>query len=206
MTYSIQLDTSELERSLGVFKSELPFGLAKGMNDTLMEIQREEISEAKDRFTIRREAFLKRSVKIVKFAKKTDLEGQIAIANVGTKPTADILAKFEDGTDKHAHQGRSIAVPTQFIQPVASRLVSRAKRPRQLKHTFKVQKGETGFLFQRTGRGRHRTVQLAYVLKPVVRIDTRLHFVDTATRVFTRTLETHINRRLEEAIASSKLR
>lgn len=202
----VAVDTKDLEKALGTLKTEIPYALSRGINDTLLSIQKEQIQTINDRFTVRRQAFVKRSVKITKFSKKQDLDGEISIADIGGKSTKDILSKFETGKDKRSRTGGKVAVPSEFIRPDRGRVVTKSKRPSQLKNTFKVTKGETSLLFQRKGKGKNRTVHLAYILKPSVKIDRRLGFVDVAVRVFNTSFQTHVNKRLEEGITKARLK
>lgn len=196
----VAVDTAELEKALGNLKSEIPFALARAINDTLLDIQKKQIENINDRFTIRRPNFVKKSVKITKFSKKQDLDGEIAIADVGGKSTKDILGKFEKGTTKKSRTGGKVAIPSEFIRPDRGRVVSKGKRPSQLKNTFRVDKGETSLLFQRKGKGKNRTINLAYILKGSVKIDRRLSFVDIAVRVFNKDFNDNVNKRLQEGI------
>lgn len=202
----IKVDTRELVRALGSLKSEVPFATARGINDTLLRIQQDEIKDINDRFTVRKPGFVKRSVKITKFAKKQDLVGSIAIADIGGKRTADILGKFEEGGVKTPKGGNHIAVPHENIRGGGSRLVSARNKPSHLKNSFKVNKGTKAFIFQRKGKGKNARVQLAYILTPSAKIDGRLRFIDIGVQTFNREFQNAVNTRLEQAIATARLR
>jgi hypothetical protein len=178
----IQIDDKEFKKALGLWSSQFEYAMSNTINDSLKLAQTGMISEIEDKFTIRRKAFVKQSIKISQFAKKTLLEGVLGVANIGGAQTADILGKFEIGGIKKAERSANVAIPAEYIRPNFQKVVSKAKRPRNLADAFKIT-SKTGkdMILVRKERGKNKGTHLAYVLQPSVKIDNRLHFVDTVT-------------------------
>ena len=200
MNLTVKFDTTQIEKALGELKSELPYATSVAINNTLVDVQTANINHMRDVFTIRREAFLKRSVKITRFAKKTDLTGTIEIADVGGKRTADIFTKFERGGTKTATQGRNVAIPSSQVKPSKSGIIPKSRRPANLPRSFKIEEGNTSYIFQRT----RKEVRLMYTLKPSVRIPDRMNFVDVGVQTINRVANTNMEKGIERALKSSK--
>ena len=200
----IQIDETEFKKSLHEWEDQYEYAMSQTINDTLKDAQRTMVGDINDKFTVRRKAFVQRSVKISKFAKKTDLEGIVGIENIAGKPTADILSKFEEGGDKHP-RGQNVAVPTEFVRPVADRVITAGKRPRNLKNSFKMSL-RTGVevLAQRISRGKNAGLRIAYVLKPLVSIDNRLHFRDTVIEDINKNFEKNWEKNAIKAISTRR--
>lgn len=198
-----RFDADSLTKALGQFEDQAPFILQTAINNTLKDVQEANISRINDRFTVRRQRFVKNSVKISKFAKKNDLTGIIEIADIGGKKTKDIFGKFETGGVKPA-TGR-VAVPTDYIQPSKGRVITQARRPRNLKNSFIQNINGKDMVMQRKGRGKKETINVAYVLKDSVRVDARLGFVDTGMKTIDRVGSTHLEAAINRALKTARL-
>ncbi len=204
MNLGITVDFREVEKMLGDMKTQAPFILQRTINNTLLAVQSDEIAHISKRFTIRKPAFLKRSVKMMQFAKKNNLTGILGLANVGQTETASIFGKFEDGGIKTAQQGRNVAVPQVAVLTSKSGIIGKAKRPRNLARSFKVQTARGELLLQRKGRGKNSKVSIAYILTPSVRIDNRLQFVATGFTSINNHLDVEFDKAFESAMATAK--
>lgn len=206
MNLSVTINAKEFTRALGEFSNQAPYILQKSINDTLVGAQKSMLSHVNDVFTIRRQAFAKQSFKMTKFATKADLVGTLAIASVGSRNTRDIFTKFEDGTRKVANGGR-IAIPTAYIRPNASRVISSAKKPRNLTNSFKVttKKGNT-LIIQAKGPKKARVETVAYILKDSVRTPRVLQFDDITTAYINNNLNANLSRWTDKALATARLK
>lgn len=206
MNISVTLDARAFEKSLGQFASQTKYILSKTINSTLTGAQSDMLQSVNDRFTIRRSAFVKRTFKMTKFATKADLVGTLAIADVGSRSTSDIFGKFESGRRKIAQGGR-IAIPTAFIQPNKSKVITATKRPRNLAKSFKLTtRTGTTLILQTKGRGKKQRNEVAYVLKQSVHTPRILGFEDR-TRTY---INNHLSQNLvmwtDKALKTAKLK
>jgi hypothetical protein len=67
---------------------QIPFAMANAINDVLLTGQAQERQLLGERFTLRRKPFLQQSVKMLRFAKKGALVGELAILDRTAPPTA----------------------------------------------------------------------------------------------------------------------
>lgn len=207
MNVTFQIDSTKLENSLGQFAGQVPFILQKAINDTVVDAQKAVISRANDVFTIRRQQFLKQTMKITQFAKKDNLQAVLQVSDIGGQKTADVFGKFEVGGNKRPFNGSRLAVPTEFIKPKNSRVISAIKRPRTLKNSWKgkTKQGREA-IFQRRGKGKRETINVAYVLKPSVRIDNRLRFTQTSMDRVRETFAVNTDKWVLRALSTAKLK
>lgn len=205
MQLHVRTDMSEVNKMFVGFEKQIPYVMSTTINNTLLDAQQVEQERMLQTFIVRRPNFIKNSVKMIQFAKKDTLTGVLGIADIGGKPTADILSKFEDGGQKTSKTGGKVAIPTEVVVSNKSGLVTKAKRPRQLKNSFKIHtKGGDDLIMQRKGKGKRETIQVAYVLKQSVPIDSRLLFHRTAEQVINANMERHFANAYQRAIASSR--
>ena len=199
----ISIDVSDVQRQLGSLHKQLPFAASQAINATSKDVQKAIINRIHNVFNVRRPLFVQRSVKI-RFAKKHDLEAQIAIADLGGKPTADILSKFETGDDKLPTRSRVLAVPAGDIRRTARGIITKQQQLGNLKRSFYLKtKAGHEYIFQRTGKPR-KAIRMRYILKPRVQIDDRLRFVQTGKRVVDRVMAGHMNTAIKRAIATAR--
>ena len=207
MNVNVKIDSRALEKSLGDFAGQTNYILMKTINDTMVDAQKSVISRANDVFTIRRQQFLKQTMKITKFAKKDNLTGVFEVADVGGSKTADVYGKFEMGGTKRPFRSSSVAVPTQFIKPSTSRVISKTKRPSTLKNSWKgTTKAGKPAIMQRRGKGKREKVNVAYMLKPSVRIDNRLRFTETSEATVNKRIIINADKWVEKALSTAKLK
>jgi hypothetical protein len=206
---TIDVNTSE---ALGWFDrvshDQLPFAMSKALNATATDFQVAERAHLREIFTLRRETWADRSIKITHFAKKTELWAKIAVAPPPSRSggdNSDIFGKFEDETIKLPHNGhRALVIPLDAKRTGAG-VVSESIKPGALhfrristsgaatiyrgdKKTFMVQTADgRGFILQRTGPGLHGDLfagsSVLFVLRPSAPIKPDLHFESTGQQV-----------------------
>lgn len=203
---SISIDLSEVKEALGEAIKQLPYAVATGINNTLVNAQTGVINTISHEFTVRRSQFVKQSVKIG-FAKKDNLVGTLGIVSMpGSRDTSDILSKFEEGGDKSSKSGGKVAIPATYARPNTASVVSAAKRPRALTKAFKIvaASGKQLLMVRVARKGRFQGVNVAYVLENSVPIRPRLNFYDTALGIIEGQLESNMQKAVDKALATAK--
>jgi hypothetical protein len=180
-----------------VFLDQMPFATSQAINATAKAFQADMRERLRDIFTIRRDVFADRSIKIKPFATKDSLSATISVApppaSKSPAERSDIFGKFEDESEK-VGLGGSIAVPTEHVPRTGSGVIRAAWRPRRvLDRNFRD--GFRAFITERAGGKRaiffdegDRIVPL-YWLVPSVDIEPELEFVDTAVKTVNRVWE-----------------
>jgi hypothetical protein len=202
MKIDVEIDLKSFNNIMNGFEKDLKYVTSRAINDTLIDAQSTMRTSIRDKFNIRRPQFVDKSVKISKFSKKNDLEGIVGIENIGGKETANILSKFEDGGTKTGKSGGLVAIPTEFVRPDSSRIIPSNKRPRNLRNAVKVMT-KTGkeIILASIGRGKNKITEIAYWLKPSVKVDNRLHFVDQVTKTINERYNANFAKRFAEVRA-----
>lgn len=201
---TVNFNSRSVEKALGELSNQAPFALQKAINDTLVDVQKGQISHINDVFTIRRQRFLKNSIKI-KFAKKTDLVGFVRIADVGSTSSADIFNKFETGGAKKA-RGQHIAIPMSNVKASKSGVITKSNRPSALKNSFMMETSSGNkFIVQSKRKKGKDELKFMYTLKQTVRIDNRLRFVDTGLQIVKSRASINLNIAMERAVRTAKL-
>lgn len=173
---------------------QLKFALSVGINETTKAAQKAQREAMAQNFTVRRKPWVDRSVKISKFAKKTDLEAELRIQAPGDPSRSDILTQHEKGGTK-TPRGRSIAVPVE-VRRGKTGVVSKGMRPRALnfepvgpnvmkgdKRTFLIRKpGGRGVILQRVGSGARAAMRVLFAFLPRAPLKPRLKFEETVVR------------------------
>ncbi len=174
----------------------------RSLNATALNIQSGQRANNLKKFTIRRRSFADRSVKVVKFAKKTDLEAHIQIISPG--PSPDIFSKFEEGGIKRARQSSRIAIPQEILKS-RTRVLTPSKRPRRLKRAFIIttRRGQD-LILQRKFRGRRSQTIVAFSLEDSVRIKPILGFFRLSAGVYNSKFNGHFVREFTKAIKNAR--
>lgn len=186
-----------------VFVDQLPFVEMLAVRRTGLDFQEAQRARLEDIFTLRRERWAKRSMKVTDWPNKQKPEMRVAVESPGGR--SDVLGKFETETTKSPVRGRSIAVPTEHVPRTGAGVIRKGWRPRELlggdagrqhgrgrvigtrgdvfrgaKRTFLIRRpGGRGTIFRRHGG----EVVPLYQLVPRVSITPELEFIDTAERV-----------------------
>lgn len=219
----IKVDARQVLGVLGSLSRQAPYAISVGINKLMESGQAAQRAHDRDIFTVRREQFIDRTVKILQFAKKQTLTGII-----GIDPKRDVLAKFEAGGLKKP-RGSMLAVPI-AVRRNKSDIVVKTMRVRELrltpyttKHgtrlrglqrTFTVKTAKGGAILQRVGRKPKGTtlaeeiaagsVRVAYAFKRSVPIPADLKFVDTMTKTAEREWESKMLAAWDQAQATAK--
>lgn len=204
MEIHARINFKEVESMFANAQKQLPYVLSQTINNTLLDAQQVQQERMLQTFIIRRPNFVKNSIKLSQFARKDTLTGILEVADVGAKPTADIWERFETGGTKTAKSGK-LAIPTQLVTTSKTGVISKAKRPRNLRNSFKLKtKSGKEMIMQRKGRGKNVKVNVAYILAPSVQIDDRLMFIPTVEEVIAQNLGRHFSEAYTRAIITSK--
>lgn len=176
----------EVRRLLGGVEKQLPFAMAKAVNDITLEARDFLKDRNRQTFIIRRPWVL--NGWRVRLARKSSTP---IAARLWLDPTRDFLAKFEEGGSKQSRSGRSLAVPIE-ARPSPRALVPKALHIRALNlrahrtAAGKVQlKGANGAFVVRTAghslilQRKGGQVNTLYVFKRSVPIPASLRFYDT---------------------------
>lgn len=216
MDITIRVDVKSAVAQLREDERQIPFALAKAVNATALDVQKAERRQLRRVFTLRRPEWADRSIKIVKFAKKSDPSATIGIHPPGGDSRADILDKFEDQSQKLPRSG-TIAIPVTGIgiRRGGTGVIAASQRPRAIadrKDVFILRKkmgavGE-GLILQRIrfGRGKNRrqsNVVLYYLVRRA-RLNPNLEFVPTARETIKATWPSHMLSEFDHAVRTSR--
>lgn len=207
---TIRIDDSDVQRGFrDLVDRQMPFVIAETINGVMIDAQKDALRTIHAAFLVRRPDFLRRTVKMVRFAKKRSQIAELAI----TGPGADIYAKFEEGGLKQPIRGKSLAIPRD-VRRTKRDLITAKNKPRALINARKAfvirTQAGVGLILERYGRktakkrrrvpgGSGRNTRVLYALSPKARIDDRLEFFDTVTRTF----ELRLDRQFEVAFTQA---
>jgi hypothetical protein len=110
MKIDIKVDTSLLDKNAKRYAKNLAYSTAQALNDAAKEAQREIRNNLKERFHIRNEQFMNRTIKIMAFANVTANRPYAEIGVDNTKKNL-ILSLFEDGGARLPFVGKNVAIP-----------------------------------------------------------------------------------------------
>jgi hypothetical protein len=200
-TFSLTLDLPSLKNATDQVKSQINFAASKALNATALNVQTAVREEMGRDFKIRRKPFARQSVKVMKFAKKTDLVATVAIAAPGDR---DVWSQHEDGGIKQSKTGGSVAIPTKEFNP-SDRVIPDSKRPKALKNSFVGKPGRNGvkILYTVRGRGKNKTNLAAFLLVKRVTIKPVHFFAKAAEPTAKKVWEANFKTALEKAVATA---
>jgi hypothetical protein len=211
MRINVTVDTSGLELKLKRDAKRLAFSAAQAMNDTALEIQLAERVNLDRKFTVRKQAFFHRLIKVGFASVKKDRA--FAEVYIDTTKKGVLLSTFQKGGVKQPRKGRSVAVPItgsparpSFRNPVTRaltfaqirlRLHRTASGARQWKGRDRTFLIPNLGVFQRTGgKAKDSTTRLLYRLKPAPLLKAFLDFFTVAHREFNEKFERNFRKRL----------
>ena len=202
MQISVKVDKKLFDREMKKYKNQIPFAVSKALNATITQAQTDIRGHMKEAFTIRREAFARNSIKVTEWAKKQSLKAVVAIAPPGQ---VDPFSMHVVGGTKRPVSGKSVAIPLRAIQPDKKKVISKAKRPRQLANSF-VTKQSDGqkFIMIRRGKGKKATVRPAYLLVPSVRIKPSFQFYQVGQTSVSRNWSRNFDIAWKNAVRTAK--
>lgn len=211
-------------------RRQMPYASARALSALAIDVQQAERARLREVFTLRREQWADRSIKITHFAKKKEPWARIAISPPGANGAdrSNILGKFEDQTQKVPRDGHSIAIPVaESLGRKGTGIIPHRNRPSGLnfranggaiqgdRGTFLIRlPNGRGLILQRQGRGRGRRgarahgssadTKVLYWLQPRVRITPDLHYVITAERTFDRRWWQRMDEALDAAMRTAR--
>lgn len=207
MQMKVNFDDAALRRALNGLEADMAKVQSQAINETLLDVQRDEIAYANKSFKITKPSFLKRSVKITQFSKPETLTGVIAIADMGASKTSDIFSKFSEvGTGtKRPKSGGNLTIPTGDLKRTKSGGIPKNQRPRALTKAFKLEDGGKTFLAVNKGSKKNRTISLLYVFRPSARLRMQFPFESVAQKTVNRVALNHLNEAVRRAIVKRGL-
>ena len=207
--------------------AQLPYAYSVALNNTVNDAQTAIRARLPGEFTLRRAEFIQRTIYIGPSdrAKKDRLS-----ATVRVHPERDFLAKFEEGDDKVAKGGKSLAIP--IIREGQPTLLIRRGDPLSVKRLFEAiekrkgrpfkarkKKGEPAaitfgrvflvhnakgtFIIERLGPAL-RDTRVLYWFRKTVPIDDRLEFAETARDAALISWDRNFGEALAHAIATAR--
>lgn len=205
----------ELAKKLANFPGQVAFAQSKAINDVAVGVQSFELEkQLPSRLTIRSRGTpwtkpgTKFGVNIRPFATKVKPS-----ATVGSQ--ADWLKLQEQGGTKRVG-GHRIAIPTSFWKS-NKEIMARAKKPRTLLNANSRRRELAGraFIYEgmkmpagiyaRNDRG-SRALRMLFRLVDTARVNARLQFFPSAQNVVNQTYDAAFSKRLNEAIATARLK
>lgn len=184
------------------FSDQIPFVTGRAVNRTALDFQADQREHMSGIFEIRREGFLRRSVKVMDWATPAKQEARVKIDSPGDR--SDIFGKFEADRTKDP-LGGSVAVPTEHVPRTPTGVIRAPWRPRRvLDRNFRG--GFRAFIRKR-GSGKRaiyfdqgdRIVPL-YWLVDRVEIEPNLQFVQNANRTVDRRWQDNFATAFDQAI------
>lgn len=169
----------ELKKALrNISRNEVPYVTQIALNDVTKEAQADIRKHIDEEFIVRRKSYVNKAIKIVKWAKKTDLKAILAVEPPGG--AQDVLSRHEFGGVQTPENSKHFAIPTQGIWKNKRRVLSKRLRPANI-NAWKATDSTSGTLMLLRQRTK-KIVQVAYILKDKIRLRKRLSFVETAQR------------------------
>lgn len=201
---------ADAERFLAAVRGQLPFATSKAINDTAKDFQKAETEHIFSAFTVRREGFTKRSVKLTDRANKTKLWARVAMEDPGQVASSrSLFAKFESGGTKTGTTLQPVAIPSDNLRISPKTNIPRSMYPKAL--GLVARRGVKGILSAKTHvtsrgkiqiKGKRRTfvlgppavwgvyrrvnkeeIELLWTFKQRIPIPKRLSFVAIARKV-----------------------
>lgn len=230
MQIDLRIDGIELLRKLPKAERRLAFGTAAAINQTALEIQKEQRRNVRSRMTVRDVQFIERQAAVIKPFANAKQGRPFAEIAIGQRPRL-LLSIFERGGTREPFKGKRVAVPITggparptFRQEVPTEFefrrlrlsktrvqgVTRSGRNRRragglgvrfgLEQTYQIP--DVG-VFQRQPDG---TSRIVYAFVPPPRLRARLGFIPLARRVARRWFPEYMERQKIEALRRAGFR
>jgi hypothetical protein len=167
---TIRVDSNSREVSQAMrdlFRDQVPFVLQQAVRRTALDVQEAQRAHQRGVFTIRRQSFMDRAVKIRDWPTRQDPTAIVRIEPVGGPTRARMITDHEDGGRRSPGPGRrSVAVP-QAARPSPRELVPKHLRPKRLQFTRMLESGAkdpgaASKAYVQVFRGLHRTFMIRY--------------------------------------------
>lgn len=181
-----------------VGKKQLPFATALALTTTAKDVQRGEVKELHDKFTIRNKWPTRGPYAIKVLPAKKKKLTSIIYTN------ADWMPLHEFGGDK-IPRGNHIAVPTSNVKRTKSGKISKANRPANLKRSFvlKQDNGQLG-IWQRKGKGKRSEIRPMYWLENRARIKAVWDWFRTGKKIIDRRFSRNFMLAFNKAMKTAK--
>ena len=179
---------------------QLPFATSLALNNVGKLAKGAQVQGIQERFTVRREAFIRRSV-VQRAASKRNLETVLTVRD-------PFLARHEEGGTFRAH-GRALAIP-KAVRRTRQQVVSRGRWPGALRRKgqgrvfYRDLGAGSVSVVQRVGRGKSQRTRVLWTLVPEVKLEPRLRFESTVSATVARNWEQEFGRALAKALATAR--
>lgn len=210
---------------------QLPFAMKNALNDVAEAFQAEQRVHQRRVFTIRQKTYFQQAVKIARrdFARVDSLRSVVHIdpkttAGATATERSDIFRRQEFGGRRRPRR-TALALPQKAVKRTSRGLIKKAETPARLKRDFVVNFASGGRgLFRRVGRRRSPggqrdlfsqarfgleedpNIEFVYFLAPGADIDAKYDFFKNASKIWRTVFSRQINRRMDEAFKSVKIR
>lgn len=224
--FRITTNAPAVARALGSLnRNQVPFALSVGINETAKDAQAAQVGGMAQRFTIRRQSWVNRAIKIKPFSTKRSLTATIRVEPPGGAARADILTRHEERGQRRPHGGSALAVPLEARRSKRD-VVKKRDRPsafsfervitrgpnevyRGTRRTFMVRTPDgSGWILRREAAGDSGRLfdgtKVLFRLKPETRIPGDLRFIATITQTVARRFELNFGRAFDRAVATAR--
>jgi hypothetical protein len=190
---NITANFKEINSFIGSFPKQLNYGSSVGLNKLAEHIRESELAGAKHSLTLRGRWYEPRSRFgfNVGYAKKNDLN-----ATVYTR--ADWLVLHTEGGIKTG-RGR-IAIPTAEVKRSNRDMITRAKRPRNIKDSFVIHTAKGDAIAVRKGRGKRSRLVILYWLQKQAKIKKVYDFYEIGRKVYDRNAQRYLGDGIDVAL------
>ena len=198
---NVQVDLKEWQDRLNQYPDQIAYAFSTAVNKTIMAAQNDIREHEQTIFHVRRESYVKRSIKITQFATKKDQTATVAVSPPGGAP--DVISKFEEGGTKTPTTAAHVAIPEEAVQPDINKVIGKAKRPRNIKGSFILKVGDREYIAWHDKR-KSKVLKFGYRLVDSVQIKPILNFVSIATEVVKREWDKQFSEAWKRAVETRK--
>lgn len=221
MQISVSTNAGDVSKSFRLLmRDQLPFALKIAVNDTAIDFQEAQREHMESFFNVRNPRFVPRAAKIKPWATKQDPVATVSLSPPGGDRSSDILAKFEEQTEKLPQFGSRLAVPTEHMPRTATgripakwriknlRLRQHSKGDATFSSVFRGRK-KTFAIFTAGGRGvllerDEDDLTPLYIFVPSVPLTPGLRFFQTAEEVVEKRFPLNFSKAFDKAIRSAR--
>lgn len=202
ITVSVQSDIHKAIAQLQTLAEakQLNFAVAKSLTQTAKEVQEEVRKNLPERFTLRRERFIKSGIRFIP-ATKSKLE-----AVVYSRDDFMNLQEF-GGLKTRRGGGQYLAIPTSMVRRTPKDIIRKADRPKNLGDKAEVVEinGRKYLALKRARKGANgNRLKLLYLLVPRANIHERLGMNKDGQRIAKERFMVILKENLAAAVATAK--
>lgn len=201
----IEKDLIKLQKQLGAVKAkQLPYAVAKALNELAVEARPLVQEEFKHKLTIRNKGLLKKSIQI-NWAQKNDWP--FAQSEVGIPDNFEFMSEHVTGAMRKAMSAHGRAVPLDVKRSSSGKVVASMKPSALLKkkNTFIIHsRGGKEIIARRENKNEKYPIKIMYGFTSKAKIRGEVSFQAQVTNMFSSRFDLILGRQLAQAIASIK--